>query len=189
MQKYELQSSVLQMLNMKPTMLHTRSDLESSSESVGIRHEDGSCPSLGSTHAHIRDILVVFHALTSVKLTQAKNDVTQEQISINNLLRCLTSSLQSSHPGLLKTLMLVYILITTRRFVTVKHTACVTMSHRPLDGRLTKLDGSPEGGGMADRLPVSHGGSPCLSLSGENIILAGRVRAFTDPWHLACARN
>lgn len=42
---------------------------------------------------------------------------------------------------------------------------------------------------MADRLPISHGGSPCLSLSGVKIILAERVRALAVSCHLACARN
>lgn len=83
----------------------------------------------------------------------------------------------------------MYILIATRRVATDKHTACVTTSHFPLEGELTKLDDSPEGGGMADRLPASHGGSPVLSISSGKIILAGLVEAFTDFWHLSCARN
>ena len=38
----------------------------------------------------------------------------------------------------------------TRTVATVKHTACVTISHEALEGGLTKLDVNPNGAGMAE---------------------------------------
>ena len=54
-------------------------------------------------------------------------------------------SLQSSQPGSLRTLILVYNLMVTRRVTAVKHTACVAISYGAFEGALTNLYANPEG--------------------------------------------
>ncbi len=81
-------------------------------------------------------------------------------------------SLQSSQPGFFRTLILVYILMATRRVVIVKHTACVTMSHEALEGGSIKLDVNPGGAGMAEKLPLSHHGRSYLSSRAIKIMFA-----------------
>ena len=92
-------------------------------------------------------------------------------------------SLKSSQPGFLRTLILVYNLMVTRRVTAVKHTACVAISNGAFEGVLTNLDANPEGNRHGGYTSFPHDGSLCLLSSSNKIMLAAHVQAFQD--HMA----